>query len=169
MSVACEALPDVAVIVILDTVADVSPPPPQPVVPPRVAANRTVQSPRARARRRARMSSQPPRLKASVTREACCSIAVLVAPAESVTVVEAGSVPEGVTVEGLKLQETPTGRPEQAKVTAALKPFNGVRLTFMVAGVNFERVMEFVFTETEKSDGGGVFTVMLTAAEVEAA
>ena len=35
-------------------------------------------------------------------------------------------LPEGMTLDGLKAHVRPTGRPEQAKVTAALNPFCGV-------------------------------------------
>ena len=42
------------------------------------------------------------------------------------------ALPDGVTVAGLKEQVTPEGKPEQAKLTAELKPFIGVTVTIEV-------------------------------------
>lgn len=40
--------------------------------------------------------------------------------------------PDGVTVAGLKAQETPAASPEQVKLMAALNPFCGVTVTITV-------------------------------------
>jgi hypothetical protein len=55
-----------------------------------------------------------------------------VAPAKLTVVVT--TAPAGLTVGRLKEQLTPAGRPEQAKLTAALKPFAGVTETVADAG-----------------------------------
>jgi hypothetical protein len=81
--------------------------------------------------------------------------------------VETAALPEGVTVAGLKLQETPAGNPVQAKVTAELKPLAGATLRVAAEGANLESVREPGSTETEKSAGGGGLTVTVTALDVE--
>ena len=54
----------------------------------------------------------------------CEKLAVV--EADTVNVVVAAAPPDGVTVEGIKLQVTPAGSPEQLKLVAPAKPFCGV-------------------------------------------
>ncbi len=58
--------------------------------------------------------------------------AALFAGAVIVNVVVAAA-PDGVTVAGLNEQLAPVGNPEQAKLTAALKPFCGVTVSVVVS------------------------------------
>lgn len=83
-----------------------------------------------------------------------------------IVVVEA-AVPFGVTVAGLKEHVEFAGRFEHVKVVAALKPFTGVTVTVVVAGV--PAVTDALAGETEsvKSAGSGVLTVIETVDEVD--
>ena len=73
--------------------------------------------------------------------------------------------PVGVTAAGLKLHETPVGRPEQAKLTDALKPFTGVTVSDAVAELELVSVPLAGLMESEKS-GAGAVTVTVSAADV---
>ena len=100
---------------------------------------------------------------------ACCGRgpgrAAPVAVALMVTVVVAAVVPEGVTVAGLNAQETPAGRPEQAKLTAELNPFDGVMLTVADAGAVFVSVPLPGLIVSEKSGDGAA--VIVTASGLD--
>src|ERR1700690_3499913 len=50
------------------------------------------------------------------------------------------AAPLGVTAAGVNVQVVPAGRPVQPRVTALAKPFCGVSLTVVVAGVPAEAV-----------------------------
>lgn len=71
----------------------------------------------------------------------------------------------GVTVAGLKLHATPEGRPEQAKLTDALKPLAGVTVSDAVAGLELVSVPLAGLMESEKS-GAGAVIVTVSAADV---
>jgi hypothetical protein len=75
--------------------------------------------------------------------------------------------PAGVTVAGLKLQETPDGRPEQAKLTVLLKPLTGVTVAVVEAEAEPDSVPLAGLMEREKS-GAGAVMVTATALEFDA-
>lgn len=121
-----------AVSVTVETVGVVPPPPPpplpeplpQPESRPKPAAKNST-SRNARATRRllktkssaARANPETGKNGPRFDLDSADALAV------KVIVVVATPPPWGVTVVGLKLQVTPTGKPEQAKLTAELKPF----------------------------------------------
>jgi hypothetical protein len=72
---------------------------------------------------------------------------------DTVNVVEAAA-PGGVTVAGEKLHEAPVGRPEQAKVTAELKPYSGVTEIVAVPLCPAVTVNDAGEAATEKSGAG---------------
>jgi hypothetical protein len=81
---------------------------------------------------------------------------------EKLTVVLSGA-PAGVSVAGLKLHDAPVGRPEQAKLIAALNPFTGVTVKVAEAGA----VPLAGLIATEKSAGGGAVMLTDTALDVD--
>jgi hypothetical protein len=89
----------------------------------------------------------------------------VVAPAKLTVVVAAA--PAGVTVGGLKEQVIPDGSPEQAKLTAELKPFVGVTETVAVAGELVVPVPLLGLIVSAKS-GTGTVIETLTAFDAEA-
>lgn len=82
-----------------------------------------------------------------------------------VIVVLATAVPFGVTVAGAKLQAASLGRPEQAKLTGALKPLSGVtdRPTVPLLPGMTERLDNWAASVKV----GAAFTVSVTAEETE--
>jgi hypothetical protein len=83
---------------------------------------------------------------------------------EKLTAVVAAA-PFGVTVLGLKLQEYPDGRPAHVKETAALKPLLGVTVKVVAAAAEPLAGAK----EMAKFGGGGAATVIVIAADVDAA
>ena len=73
------------------------------------------------------------------------------------TVVAAG--PEGVTEAGLKEQIAPAGSPEQAKLTAELKPYSGVMVSETVPDPPDWTVSEESEAPNVKFAGGALATV----------
>jgi hypothetical protein len=63
------------------------------------------------------------------------------------------TAPEGVTVEGEKLQLAPAGTPEQLKLTAELNPLLGVTEIVVVPLCPAVTVIEIGETVIEKSGG----------------
>jgi hypothetical protein len=86
-----------------------------------------------------------------------------------VTVVVEAAAPEGVTVAGLKAHPTPEGRPEQAKVTVELKPFEGVTEMVAVADDDLVSLPLPGLIERAKSADGGAVMVTATAEEADMA
>jgi hypothetical protein len=82
--------------------------------------------------------------------------------------VETGFAPDGTTIDGLKLQMTPAGKPEQAKVTGELKPLLGVTFRVAAAGIDFVMVPLAGLIDKEKSGVGAGAIVTETPLEVEA-
>jgi hypothetical protein len=78
------------------------------------------------------------------------------------------AAPAGVRVEGLKLQPTPEGRPEQLKLTVPAKAFTGVTVSLADAGVDLVSVPLVGLIVSEKSGGGAADMVTVTVLEVEA-
>ncbi len=62
--------------------------------------------------------------------------------------------PDGMTAAGEKLQDAPTGRPEQLNVTVDANPFNDVIETIVEALCPATSVMEGIELTTEKSGAG---------------
>jgi hypothetical protein len=87
--------------------------------------------------------------------------------AANVMLVEKGAVPDGVTVDGLKLQDTPAGNPEQANVTDELKPLTEVIFSVTVAGVEFVTVTLAELAESAKSGTGAGATETDSGLEVD--
>ena len=71
--------------------------------------------------------------------------------------------PAGVNVAGLKLHVAPDGKPEQAKLIAALNPFTGVTVKVAEAGA----VPVAGLIATEKSAGAGAVMVTVIALDVD--
>jgi hypothetical protein len=72
------------------------------------------------------------------------------------------AAPEGVTVVGLKEQVAPAGTPEQAKLTAELKPYSGVTVSVTVPGAPDLTVREDGEAPNVKFAGGTLATVSET-------
>ena len=62
--------------------------------------------------------------------------------------------PAGITDAGLNAHASPEGKPEQARLTALLNPFDGVTVTVAVADVDFVSVPLAGVIESEKSGVG---------------
>lgn len=84
-----------------------------------------------------------------------------------VRVVVEAAVPLGVTLAGLNVQFELAGRPEHAKVVAALNPLRGVTLTMIAAGAPPVTDPLVGVIERLKSAAGRAFTVTASAADVE--
>jgi hypothetical protein len=78
---------------------------------------------------------------------------------------ETGVLSDGATADGLKEQEMPAGSPEQAKAIVELKPLTGATFRLTVAGSALVTVALVAPIESEKSAGGGEFTVTETSLE----
>lgn len=138
---------------------------PQPEIPPSITAKRTVPSQSANERRRVPESSHPAKPRAITTTGALC---IMPRPlAANVRVAERGATPDGVTVDGLKLQETPAGSPEQANVTAESKPLMEARFRVTVAGANLVSVTWVELAEREKSGTSAGATMIGIAPDVD--
>jgi hypothetical protein len=83
------------------------------------------------------------------------------ADCELVEIVSAAvaAAPEGVTVVGLKEQAAPAGSPEQAKLTAELKPYSGVIVSETVPDAPDWTVNEEGEAPNVKFAGGALATV----------
>ena len=177
--VVCESafapVPDVAVTVTVLVPAGVprllggleALPPPHPIAIPPMPSN----SVRHRSagnrfflRKKSRPSARtvPPPANGHVIR-----FSLVAAVVAMVIVVVTAVVPLGVTVAGEKLQVASAGRPEQAKVTAALKP---------LTGVTDRPTVPLLPGMTERLDGwaasvnvGAAFTVSVMAEETDGA
>jgi hypothetical protein len=97
-----------------------------------------------------------------------CASAALAEVVAMVSVVVAAVPPVGVTVAGEKLQVAPVGRPEQAKLTAALNPPEGWIETVVVVELPLVTVALLGDRLIEKPGAAGAETVTVTAAEVDA-
>jgi hypothetical protein len=169
--VVCATFADVAVIVTVDVtgvgpepppLALAAPPPPQPKVSPspaRAASSRMYCNPR----RFFLIKTHKPAAKAvhgrngrELDREAADGGLM-----EIVSTVVAAA-PEGVTTAGLKEQAAPVGSPEQAKLTAELKPYCGVIVSETVPGAPDWTVSEEAEAFNVKFGGGALATVRET-------
>jgi hypothetical protein len=140
--------------------------PPQPQIPIATDASSSIGIEIANSLRRFRL-----RQPIIGTRSAEKTAPALVSAALTlfiVRVVVEAAVPFGVTLVGLKVHVELAGRPEHAKVVAALNPLSGVTVTVMVAGVPAVAEPLVGVTERLKSAAGGALTVMESAEEVEA-
>lgn len=139
--------PAVPVMVIVDTVGGGGEPPPEPPpdpppdAPPPPHAETSDSPTEATStasqkpifRRGRHHSSNPARLSAPAGNQGCEAGRIAAdALAAIVRVVVAFAPPLGVTVVGLKVQVTPAGNPEQAKLVVELKPFCGLSVTVTV-------------------------------------
>ena len=133
--------------------------PPQAVSKLRVAKTASGNSARRRTLRRPNTKTQPARETPAAGSHVLR--AGRAAEAEALTAMvtcEVAATLEGVTLEGLKEQVVPVGRPEQAKVTAELKPFCGV--TVRVSEPWLPDLTVSVETlEVNEKDGGGAATI----------
>lgn len=83
-----------------------------------------------------------------------------------VRLVETAAVPDGVTDSGEKLHVAPEGKPEQAKLTAALKPLIGVTEMMVVVFAPEPTAAESGEAPIEKSLGRLIVKVALAIALV---
>lgn len=169
----CEIVADVAVTVTVDvTGVDPEPPPvlPPPLLPPqpkvstspvRAAISMTYCSPRRffliKTHRPTARAVNGRNGRESGRKAAECGLVEIVS-----TVVAAA--PEGVTVVGLKEQVAPAGNPEQAKLTAELKPYWGVTESVTVPEAPDLTVKEEGETPNVKFGGGALAIVSETLA-----
>jgi len=134
----CVTPPPVAVTTTVEVLC-IGAPPPQPasVVPVASAAptiNRLSQRRRLRAGHTRRASATAPPVSGQSVPPLCRGLAEAEDDVVAIVkVVCAGEVP-GVTLAGAKLQDAPAGKPEQANVTACIKPSSLAREMMKPAG-----------------------------------
>jgi hypothetical protein len=132
--------------------------PPQEVSRPRPTKAKMTTQAIWKLRRRVRAMRQPATTSAAVGNSgresgreaAACALTVMVR-------VLFAALPAGVTVAGLNEQETPAGSPEQAKLTAELKPFRGVTVSRTAPCAPEFTVSKFGAAPNAKV-GGGLIT-----------
>lgn len=131
---ACTIEPDVADTVTVDVVggAGVEELPPQAVTKTNPAHEIVSSSHSGGRRRRIKPNRDSPSASALKTDSRCNPAGSAADFAAALIVRTSVVVCAGVTEEGLKEQLAPAGNPEQAKVTAELKPFCGVRVNVTV-------------------------------------
>ena len=163
-------VPEVAVTMTVDVVDPPPPPPPPVLLPPpqaesapKTAMAASGSSQRRTLRRRVKATRQPARARPAAGRNGLRAgrSAEAEALAAMVSVVVTPPLPVGVTLEGEKEQVAPVGRPEQAKVTAALKPFCGE--TVRVSEPWLPELMESAAAlGVRAKDGGAAETTAVT-------